>query len=263
MKNVLLAMAVYSTEENQKDGCLEKTLESLRKTVDFSVHRLMLSVNGMTERTKQIIALYEGLGVVDHVIYNETNIGTAEAINKVWRFRQPGQYVTKQDDDVVYNQVGWLDILREAIERDPTIGIAGCKRRDCWERPYETHEDKHSELIYLPQEAGQKCIIVERCRHIMGTAQLYNPLLLDKIGYLFQNGVVYGHDDVLASWRSHVAGFKNVFVPYLDIEHIDPGNTPYQGWKERISGPQGLIVRDIVHQYLRGERSVYYNPFES
>lgn len=255
-------MACYSTSENQKDECLAKTLKSLDQTVNFSKHRLMLSVNGATEVTKRII--HNNRDIIEKVFWNDENLGTAEAINLCWKERKEGEHCIKCDDDYVLTkgESGWVDLMEEAIQRLPSIGIIGLKRKDCWERPYETHEDKHSDLIYLPQIAGERCIIVEQCRHIMGTCQMYNSKLLDTIGFLFQNGVVYGHDDVLASWRSHVAGFKNVFIPYIEIDHIDPGNTPYQGWKERISGPQGLIVRDIVHEYLRGERSVYYNPFE-
>jgi GT2 family glycosyltransferase len=259
-KGVLIGMAVYSTEENKKDECLRRTLASLDRTVDFTKHKLMLSVNASTQETKEILHYHRD--IISKVFWNDTNLGTAEAINLVWKEREEGQHCIKCDDDWTVTQEGWVDLMEEAINRLPSIGIVGLKRKDCWERPYETHEDKHSDLIYIPQIAGQRCIIVEQCRHIMGTSQMYNSALLDKIGYLFQNGVVYGHDDVLASWRSHVAGFKNVFIPYIEIDHIDPGDTPYQGWKERISGPQGLIVRDIVHQYLRGERSVYYNPFE-
>jgi GT2 family glycosyltransferase len=261
-KGVLIGMACYSTEENKKDDCLRQTLSSLDRTVDFSRHKLMLSVNAATQETKEIIHYHSD--IISHVFWNDTNLGTAEAINLVWAEREFGQHCIKCDDDFVLTkgERGWVDLMVEAIERLPSIGIIGLKRKDCWERPYETNEDRKSEMIYLPQEAGQRCIVVEQCRHIMGTCQMYNSALLDKIGYLFQNGVVYGHDDVLASWRSYVAGFKNVFIPYIEIDHIDPGNTPYQGWKERISGPQGLLVRDIVHQYLRGERSVYYNPFE-
>jgi GT2 family glycosyltransferase len=260
MKNVLIGMAVYSTEENKKDDCLERTLESLRNTVNFDVHKLMLSVNAKTERTENIILKYEQLGVIDHVIYNPENLGTAEAINLVWKKRQTGQHCIKMDDDVVIYQSGWIELMIEAIRRKPEIGIIGLKRRDCWERPYEKSYEKESELIYLPQVAGEQCIIVEKANHIMGTCQLYNSNLLDKMGYLFQLSK-YGYDDVMASHRSHVAGFINVFISYIDIEHIDPGNTPYQGWKERSSSEVTAQVIEIVHQWQRGERSIYYNPF--
>lgn len=261
MKNVLIGMAVYSTEENKKDECLERTLESLHKTVDFSIHRLMLSVNAQTEKTKNIIARYENLGVVDHVIYNETNIGTAEAINKVWKIRQKGQHCIKMDDDVLFEEFGWLDKLVECVERDQNIGIIGLKRKDCWENTKHPDPYYRSQYIELPHESGQTWLTVEKVSHVIGTCQLYNSAFLDKIGYLFQPSL-YGYDDVLASWRAYKAGMMCCFYPHYHIHHIDPGNTPYQDWKHKHSGEVTQLVIDIKNQYLSGERSIYYNPFE-
>ena len=257
--SVLIAMAVYSTGENQKDKCLELTLQSLKNTVDFTKHTLMLSVNSFTDKTKEILLEYDS--IIELIFWNESNLGTAEAINKVWQMREEGQHCIKCDDDFVVHQSGWLDLMVEAVNRDNNIGIIGLKRKDCWERPTETSYEKASELIYLPQIAGERCIIVEKANHIMGTCQMYNSALLDKIGFLFQLGK-YGYDDVMASHRSHIAGFKNVFIPYIEIDHIDEGNTPYQGWKERSSNEVTAQVIEIVHQWQRGERSIYYSPYE-
>ena len=51
----LIAMAVYSTPENGKDEYLDKNFASLTRTVDFTKHRLILSVNAATEYTWQLI----------------------------------------------------------------------------------------------------------------------------------------------------------------------------------------------------------------
>ena len=79
----IIAMAVYSTPENQKDQYLDKTLQSLMDSVDFTKHRLMLSVNAYTPITQLIFKKYKD--IITEVIYNDTNIGTAEAINKIWQ----------------------------------------------------------------------------------------------------------------------------------------------------------------------------------
>ena len=81
----LIAMAVYSTIENGKDEYLAKTLKSLFKTVDFNKHRLMLSVNAYTDQTKHLLHIYSD--IISDIIYNDHNIGTAEAINLLWRKR--------------------------------------------------------------------------------------------------------------------------------------------------------------------------------
>lgn len=258
-KSVLIGMAIFSTEENKKDDCLRQTLASLDRTVDFSKHKLMLSVNASTQETKEILHYHRD--IISKVFWNDTNLGTAEAINLAWRDREEGQHCIKMDDDVVIDDSGWLDQMVECLERDPNIGILGLKRRDCWENT--GHQDPYyrSELIQLPQKPGERWLVVEKCMHIIGTCQLYNSAFLDQMGYLFQPSL-YGYDDVLASWRAFKAGYKACFLPHISIHHIDPGNTPYQDWKHRHSGEVTMEVIRIKDQYLSGERSIYYNPFQ-
>lgn len=258
---VLLGMAVYSTEENKKDYCLERTLHSLvGQLANRPEYKLQLSINAATSMTWEILDSFDFL--IDNVIVNEKNIGTAEAINKVWYNRKHDTHCLKMDDDVVIHSDNWLDLMVEAIEREPKIGIIGLKRKDCWEKPQHDNPDFKSELIMLPQVAGEKWIVVEKCKHIIGTCQLYNHALLDKMGYLYQPSL-YGYDDVLASWRSHISGFMNVHLPQIEIDHIDDGKTPYQDWKHRHSGEQTQNVINIVNQYLNGSKSIYYNPYEN
>ena len=132
-------MAVYSTEENKKDECLAKTLKSLDETVNFKRHRLMLSVNGATEVTKRII--HNNRDIIEKVFWNDENLGTAEAINKIIKERKPGEHIVKEDDDIVIHQAGWLDILEDIVNNDPLIGQAGLKRKDCIENP--SHSDPY------------------------------------------------------------------------------------------------------------------------
>ena len=250
----MIAMSVYSTEENKKDEYLEQTLDSLWKTVDFDHHRLILSVNGATEQTHDII---DNFGRIIHkVIWNETNLGTAKAINKAWKYRQGEEHCIKMDDDVVIWQSGWVELMEEAIRRDPNIGQVGLKRKDCWEHPDHENEDFRSKLINLPHIAGDKWIVVEQVKHVIGTCVMHNSKLLDEIGGLYQPGL-YGYDDTLMSWRSHFAGYKNVFIPYIEIDHIDTGATKFQDWKHTHSGQHTADMITLVHEYAGG-KSLYY-----
>lgn len=255
----LICMAVYSTEENKKDGCLIDTLHSLCLTTDFTKHRLILSVNSQTELTKTTIRVYEE--IISQVIYNETNIGTAEAINKAFALRNPGENCIKMDDDIVIHQSGWIEVMEDALNREPQIGIIGLKRKDCIEKVNHSDPYFRSELIQLPQNPGERWIIVEEAHHVMGSCQMYSSACLDKIGYLWQPKL-YGWDDVLASARSRAAGFKNVFLPHIEIDHIDQGATPYQSWKERHAGEDIALINELMEGYKNGTKSIYYNPFQ-
>lgn len=228
----LIAIAIYDTPENERAQMTDATLKGLLQTVDFSRHRLLLSINEATGETLAAIEHFAGK-VPDSsltVINNGGNIGTARAINKAWKHRKPGEMCIKMDNDVVIHNPGWVELMEEAIRRDPKIGIIGLKRRDLAERPDHPEARFRSTIIHLPP-IGDYWLQVERVEHVMGTCQAYNPALLDQIGYLYQPGV-YGFDDSLAAVRCKVAGFYSCFIPFVRIDHIDPGDKPYQKWKE-------------------------------
>jgi GT2 family glycosyltransferase len=225
---MLIAMAVYDTEHNNRTWMTEKTLLSLRDTVDFGnfgesassanygKHMLIISDNGSCEDTHAVYAkMRHELPFV--LIQNDENLGTAKAINRAWRLRQLGEHCIKMDNDVVIHNPGWVDRMEEVFERDDTIGICGLKRKDLAEAPW-ADGDMKSTLHMLPHVAGQTWLVVEEVRHVMGTCQAYSSALLDRIGYLVQPGV-YGFDDSLSAVRARVAGFRSVFLHGVEIDH--------------------------------------------
>jgi GT2 family glycosyltransferase len=252
----LIAMAVYSTEENKKDEQFERTLESLSKTVDFTKHRLMLSVNAFTDNT--IIIIGKHANIIDKILTNDENIGTARAINKLWALRKPREHCIKMDDDIVINNAGWVDEMEWAIHKDPLIGQIGLKRKDCWEWPGHAEEDWQSELMMLPHIPGEPWVIVEKVKHVIGSCVMHNSALIDKVGYLYQPAL-YGYDDVIMSHRSLLAGFYNCFLPHVNIDHIDPGTTPYQDWKHKHSAEQTQDVIKLVNAMERREAGLYFD----
>ncbi len=254
----LIGMAVYSTPENKKDDCLLKTLASLNKTVDFKKHRLILSVNGFTEHTKTILYTYQD--IISDVIWNNGNLGTAEAINLVIKRREPGQNVIKIDDDVVIHQKDWVDLMEEAISREPQIGVIGLKRRDLAQTTWHPDPAFRSKMVMLPHAPGQRWIYAEQTPDIIGTCTMFNSALLDKVGYSRQPGR-YGFEDNLMCHRAHLSGFYNCFLVGVDIEHIDEGTPGFNEWKRQHSGEVFEEYRKLVHDMINGKESVYYNPF--
>jgi GT2 family glycosyltransferase len=251
----IIALACWDTEENGRTAYTARTLECLRDTVRGS-HRIVIVDNGSCEETKRILHLYSGY-VGFTVIKLPENIGTARAVNKAWQLRETGEHCIKMDNDVVIHQKDWADQLESAIARDPNIGIIGLKRKDCWENPEHPEPFYRSTLQMLPHVAGEPWVVVEKVRHVMGTCQMFNSALLDKIGYLYQPRL-YGFDDCLAATRCEVAGFYNCFLPHIDIDHIDTGeNAGYQGWKHRHSGEDMAAFHAIRSAYQSGQRPVY------
>lgn len=263
----LIAIAVYDTEENQRSELTRRTLECIVDTVDLFKHRLIVVDNNSCQQTRNIYSwLYQwkydavnatGLMPNVGVIYMKDNVGTARAINQAWKLRRPGEHCIKMDNDIIVNATGWVEELEEAIRRDPTIGQVGLKRKDCWEWPGHEHTDWRSELHMLPHVPGEPWQIVEKVKHVIGSCVMHSTALLDKVGYLYQPSL-YGYDDVIMSHRTHLAGMCSCFLPHINIDHIDPGETPYQGWKERHSSEQTQGVIDLVHEMHNGTKPIYY-----
>jgi len=252
----LIAMAVHDTEENGRSELTEKTLNCLMKTVDWAKHRLIVVDNGSKHKNgiSQFANLFNSIRW--ELIILSSNIGTAKAINLAWKQRRPGEHCIKMDNDVVINSLGWVDEMEQTIQREPQIGIVALKRKDLWECPWHPEKHYRSELMMLPHEPGERWVIVERVRHVMGTCQMYNSALLDKIGYLYQPSL-YGYDDTLSSYRSEIAGFINVFLPHIDIDHIDPGGTDYTEWKKQEAAEHSQDIVKIVDDYISGKRPIY------
>jgi len=251
---MLIVMAVWDTEKNGRTSLTQETLNSLRRTVDWLRHRLIIVDNGSCWKTFDIYRNWGGT-----VIYNGENVGTAKAVNQAWLYRSTGEHehAVKIDNDVRIHQVGWADLMEEAFERDPSIGIIGLKRNDLDEAPWQ-EGGFHSTLRMLPHEKGQRWIVIEEVEHVIGTCQGYNSALLDKIGYLVQPGL-YGFDDSLASVRAKVAGFKRVFLCGIDIDHLDPGVGEYCQWKLEQANKHYTAYKIMRAEYEMGIREVWEN----
>jgi GT2 family glycosyltransferase len=248
----LIAMAVHDTEENKRTDYTKRTIEeSILPTgaIPYVVD------NASHEPTSQYLRHLHDHGCI-HLITNLTNVGTAKAVNQAWEHRARGQHAVKMDNDVIIKSTTWIDELAEVFDRDPSIGIVGLKRKDCWESTIHPDPFYRSSLWQLPQVAGQRWITVEKVNHVIGTCQMFNSALLDKIGYLYQPRL-YGFDDALAAVRCQVAGFASAFLPHIEIDHIDTGETSFQGWKERHASEDMAEFNRLKEAYRNGSRPIF------
>lgn len=260
---MLIAMAVWDTEENQRTTLTKATLEGLARTVDWTRHRLIVSDNGSIPATLREYEVFQlwmenaGAGGRFAALLNGENIGTAKAINRAWEYRGETENCVKMDNDVIIHTSGWADQIDDLLQKHKDIGICGLKRRDLAESPWSEGWAK-STIRMLPHAAGERWFTVEEVSHVMGTCQAYSWRLINKIGGLYQMGGLYGFDDSLASLRAHLAGFKTVFLCNIDIEHIDPGTTPYQTWKQNYAGEMMDKFTKVKADLMSGKQSVYY-----
>ena len=70
---------------------------------------------------------------------------------------------------------------------------------------------------------------------------------------------LYGYDDVLMSCRSLKAGFRNAFLPHINIDHIDVGGDVFCDWKIKHATEHWKEFEQISEEYRTGIRNIYYN----
>lgn len=257
----MIAVPVWCTADNDRDWMLRAVLKSLAATVDWSRHDLFLVDNNSHAPTHALYAEARAWLPFELIALPE-NVGTARAVNHAWLRRKPGQACVKLDSDVVVNTPGWADVLEDAAARDERIGVCGAKRKDCAEAPWRAEEWWRSELVMLPHEPGRRWLVAERVLHVMGSCQLYPDRWLRRCGYLYQMGGLYACDDCLAAVRTIKAGMYSCFVHGIDIDHVDPGTTGYQAWKEAYAARVFPRYDEVREQYLSGARDVYQGPFD-
>ncbi len=254
----LIAMCCFDTTENKRTEYTRETLASIMQTVDLKKHRLVIIDNNSCDETKAVLkhfANYYSKKNIEVITLPE-NIGTARAINQAWELRNKGEHAIKMDNDVVIYSSGWVDEMEEAIRRQPQIGIVGLKRKDLIQTTWHEDSNYRSELIMLPHIQGEKWITFEKTNDVIGTCTMFNSALLDKVGWSYQPGL-YGYEDTLFCHRSHLAGFMNGFLNYIEIDHIDAGATPYQSWKEKHSSEHTNEMIRIFREYVTGKRNIY------
>jgi GT2 family glycosyltransferase len=161
------------------------------------------------------------------------------------------------DDDIVHYTEGWIDDMEYAIEKDPTIGVCGAKRKDLEQHPEHETDFFRSTLYMIPHQKGERWMVGEVAADIMGSCVMVNSKLIEHIKGLRQPNQ-YGYDDVDLSIRSRLLGFKNIFLPHILIDHVDKGDTPYQKWKESEAARSGQAFSDLIQGYKNGTIPLYY-----
>jgi GT2 family glycosyltransferase len=258
-----IAVACFDTDSNKRTEYTKKTFESLISTINKETTSLYFVDNGSCDKTKKFLKSISNLENVN-VFYNNTNEGTASATNKIINLRKPGDYIIKCDNDVTFGSYGWADEMVKCIEIEPSIGVLGLKRKDLPNQP--SSEEYPTNIDFIPKhKLGEPWfkdkIMIEWCDDIIGTCTLFNPLLLDKIGYSWQPSV-YGFEDNLLCTRSLLAGFRNAFYPSVEIEHIDPGTNPFTEWKRNQAHVYWDKFEEAKADFISGKRDIYYSPFE-
>lgn len=257
-EKVLAAMVCWNRKEIST-----QTIESYIETGPVQEANLHLvdngSEDGMAEWLKDNQKRLEKHNIFCH--FNTENVGTANAINSVWKERTPTQHCMKIDSDMIWPEKNWFNYMREVFDYTENVGIVGLKRNDLWESP--THPDPfyRTQIMEVVRSNGST-FKIERSSHVIGSCWLVRSSLLNSIGALRQPGL-YGFDDSLYCLRAKIAGYACVFVPDVPVIHNDKGesgsdeNAKYTRWKLSSAGVDMHGFEKLRDAYQSGELDVY------
>lgn len=254
-KNILLCMVTFNRVEMTK-----RCLQSLLATANPELYSLFIVDNGSEDGTVDLLKSITNPQVED-IIYNDSNLGTASALNIGWKIAHDRDWhAGKLDNDVVFKDTSWLSRMKYAVETVDDLGLVGLKRVDLEEKPNHTNAFFRTRFYVLPNNS-----VIEIANHVMGTCWLVNRKALKKLGGLRQLGP-YGLDDSLFCFRMALAGYYVAFIPDLAIEHIDPGHSKYPEYTQWKIDEAGRVLKsgayDEIKAAYQGGKRPLWEPFE-
>lgn len=228
----LLVMAVWDTEENGRTQYTSMTLASLFETVDWSRHRLVVVDNGSCDATADLLAMFDL-----NLISLPANIGQARALNRGLLLREPGELIVRLDNDIAIKQRNWIEDMEYVLEKDPHVGVVSLKRTNAWESPTHPSADFRSRLEMLQHNEGDRWMVIEVAKSVLGTCQGMRPEFLDEIGFLYQVGSLWGFIDPIVCAKAQALGYKTVYIPHVRTDYLDNNidKTPYLLWKRQCA----------------------------
>lgn len=255
---MLIALPINDTLDNKRTPLTDRVLHRLMEIVR-DTDRVIVSDNVSCLATRRVYIELKRKYPNFSVIYNDTNLGIAAAVNKAWKQAVPGEIVVKMDNDCLINSSDWAPLIDYVFSKEPKIGILGVKRHDLAERPDASEPHYRTRLRYIAHKPGERWVVVEEANHVMGTCYAFNPKMLPKFGYLMQPDTVYGFDDAIAAARAHALGFSVCFLPQIDVDHLDvEGNAKYTKWKSEQAAQGMAKFFQIKNAIADGSMSPYY-----
>lgn len=252
----LLAMCIYCTETNGRLKYTKQCLGSLKETVDWDNNEIVIiDQNSIAEAKDEIAKFVNEVGKNVTVISLAQNIGTARGINEAIKLRE-GRHVIKIDDDIVWEEAGWVEKLEHVVDVMPGIGAIGLKRLDLIEATYHPDTNFRSVIHTVPHNPGEHWMYVEEVKHLMGSCCMYTAESLKYINALWQPSN-YGFDDSIYSAKNKKLGLANCFLLGPVIHHVDDGSNSYTQEKQKDVSEQWAEYERVGKGILSGEIPVW------
>ncbi len=191
-------------------------IDSLFKQTSYPNYKVTLLDNGSNDKSVELFSKYKNL---DLIKLNQ-NVGYAPAVNIAWKQsieKYNPDYLCNINNDVIFSQKEWLDLMIDELEKNPINGICGNKLTfpNGEIQKLHTNFDKHQYIEDSKTDYG----FVREVKAISGTSMLIKKSLINKIGALDEN-FFYGADDTDYCLRTLKSGYKIIYCGKAVMIHL-------------------------------------------
>jgi len=147
------------------------------------------------------------------VINNNKNLGFVIANNKATKIAR-GKYLFFLNNDTKVDPQVISELINE-MEKDPEIGICGCKMMSYDEKRY-FHVGIGLDIFGYP-------IVKDKIFYIEGSALMIRKELFNNVDG-FDSAYFMFHEDIDLAWRVQLLGYKVVALPKAIVYHVAGGS---------------------------------------
>lgn len=198
---------------------LVQCIESIRK-ITYSNYRIVLSELSTDNSEEYVRKHYPGIAIVR----SDTESFCAESNNDAIKYSikhfNP-DYLVRLDNDIIITERDWLTEMVSEAERDPLIGVEGCKL------VYPDGKIQHAGIDYgiIPKtigrgelDTGQYDNVREVCA-IIGAMFFMRRSAIEKVGLMDEN--LLGVEDIDYCYEMRKYGYKVVCDGRTKATHLE------------------------------------------
>jgi GT2 family glycosyltransferase len=201
--------------------------------------------------TDSSVALIKSRYPEIRIIENNKNLGFAAAVNQGIRASE-SEYVILLNNDA-FARDGFVQALVECVEKDSNIFSAGAKMLRYSEPGIIDNAGDELTVLGWAYKCGDGRPSEEfnKERRIFSAcagAAIYRRKIFEEIGYFDESFFAY-LEDVDIGFRANLHGYKNLFCPTAEVEHIGSATSgsKYNDFKVRISARNNvwLLIKNF------------------
>lgn len=222
---------------------VKQCVDSYRRTAFDLQSEIIIVDDGSDPAIQQELARWAEAEQVQFIA-KPANEGFSKAVNAGIK-ASSGQYLLLVNNDIIFHQPGWLNIMVHQLDASPDIGIVGAKllypdKRIQHGGVYPTSRGYFDHRYrYMPEDHPPACV-TEDVIAVTGALMLFRRSMLDTIGHLSEHYFI-AFEDIDLCYRARKHGWRIVYCGdacAIHLEGYTRGTTsqnkhPYYYRKER------------------------------